>query len=450
VEHDSTLMKRSDWIVDLGPGAGEHGGLVVASGPPEEVAKHPTSGTAAHLRGEVRLDEVLKDMEDEGLPAKGAFAGLPPIKLLGATTHNLKDLDLEIPFGRMTGLCGPSGSGKSTLVLETLVPALHGQSSKGRWAKLLGAAGGGLRTVVVDAAPIGRTPHSVPATYVGLMDPIRELFARTPEARMRGYTTSSFSFNSTHGRCAACEGRGAVLVEMQFLADLWLTCEECDGKRFQASVLEVRHRGRNIADVLEMSVDQAMEFLEHQPKSMKVLESMSSVGLGYLRIGQSSTTLSGGEAQRVKLSSELVRASTGGRSVVVLDEPSTGLAATDTVHLARALARLARRGNAVVLIEHNVDLLGVCDHLIELGPDGGEAGGRYVATGTPQELVDNPESITGPFLRATMAGPVKGKPKAAKKKVTKKKAAKKKTAKKATANKKVVNKSPKSKAGPKS
>ncbi len=424
VEHDSTLMRRADWIVDLGPGAGEHGGTIVASSTPEKLMKHKTSGTAAHLRGEVSLMDAIAKMEDEGLPAKGTFEGLPTIRLYGAKTNNLQDLDLEVHFGRMTGLCGPSGSGKSTLVLDTLVPAMKGEASGGRWSKLLGAAGGGLRTVVVDAAPIGRTPHSVPATYVGLMDPIRELFARTPEARLRGMGASSFSFNSTHGRCPACEGRGSVQVEMQFLADLWLVCEECDGQRFLPAVLEVRHRGKSIADVLNMSVDQASEYLEHQPKALQVLAAMSSVGLGYLRLGQSSTTLSGGEAQRVKLAAELVRATTGGRSVVVLDEPSTGLAATDTVHLARALARLARRGNAVVLIEHNVELLAVCDRLIELGPDGGAGGGRIIAEGTPEELVKNKTSVTGPFLRMDQAKP-------AKKRAPKKKAAAKKSSKKA-------------------
>ena len=447
VEHDSTLMKRADWIVDLGPGAGEHGGSIVSSSTPADLLKHKTSGTAAHLRGEIDLKAAIAALDEEGLPAKGSFEGLPTIRLYDATTNNLKKIDLEIHFGRMTGLCGPSGSGKSTLVLETLVPAMKGESNEGRWGKLLGAAGGGLRTVVVDAAPIGRTPHSVPATYVGLMDPIRELFARTPEARMLGMGPPSFSFNSTHGRCPACEGRGLVQVEMQFLADLWLVCEECDGKRFLPAVLEVRHRGRNIADVLDMSVEQAIEFMEHQPKAQPILAAMASVGLGYLRLGQSSTTLSGGEAQRVKLASELVRATTGGRSVVVLDEPSTGLAATDTVHLARALARLARRGNAVVLIEHNVELLGVCDRLVELGPEGGAGGGRIIADGTPAELAANQASVTGPFLRLALAEGGASKPAAkkaskkastakkaskpaAKKKTTKKKAAKKATKKK--------------------
>ena len=324
-----------------------------------------------------------------------------PLSLVGAREHNLRGVDLEVPFGEVTGVCGPSGSGKSTLVLDTLVPALRGEASGGRWKSFRGVDG--VRTVVVDASPIGRTPHSVPATYTGVMGPVRELFARTPDARMRGYTQSNFSFNSTKGRCPACDGRGAVLVEMQFLADLWLTCEECDGRRFQPEVLEVRHRGRSIADVLDMSVDAAIEFFEHQPKVAAVLATLSDVGLGYLRLGQSSTTLSGGEAQRVKLASELFRAGGAQRSVLVLDEPSTGLAATDVVHLARALGRLARRGDAVVVIEHHTELLRVCDRLVELGPGGGQAGGAIVAVGAPAALSDDPASVTGPWLRAEAA-----------------------------------------------
>ncbi len=245
------------------------------------------------------------------------------------------------------------------------------------------------------------------------MEPLRELFARTPEARVRGFDASRFSFNSTVGRCPACEGRGATLVEMQFLADLWLTCEECDGRRFLPEVLEVRLRGRSIADVLEMTVDEARAFLEHQPEIMRVLDSLAAVGLGYLRLGQSSTTLSGGEAQRVKLAGELVGAEETTRAVLVLDEPSTGLSASDTVHLARVLLRLARRGNAVVLIEHHTELLGLCDRLVELGPEGGEGGGRVIAEGTPAELAATPHSVTGPWLlggkgRAATAADAKG------------------------------------------
>ena len=407
VEHDAALMRRADWLVDMGPGAGEFGGTVVASGTPDEVAAHPSSQTAAYLRGDIEFAATLQaDREAEGVRAHRPVAR-QDLELWGASTHNLKGVDLRVAFGEITGICGPSGSGKSTLVLDTLVPALKGSKSEGRWKKLK-APLGAVRTVVVDAAPIGRTPHSVPATYTGMMPPLRELFARTPEARMRGLTPAHFSFNGTRGRCPACEGRGATLVEMQFLADLWLTCEECEGARYAPEVLEVRYRGRSIADVLQMSVEEAQGFLAAQPKLVEVLKALSDVGLGYMKLGQSSTTLSGGEAQRVKLASELLRAREPGSSVVILDEPTTGLSASDGLHLARVLGRLARRGDAVIVIEHNLELLEVCDRLIELGPAGGSAGGRIIATGTPVELAADPESITGSWLALEQAAP-KGK-----------------------------------------
>ncbi|MDA1264615.1 MAG: excinuclease ABC subunit UvrA [Planctomycetota bacterium] len=410
VEHDGALMRRSDWIVDIGPGAGEHGGTIVASGPPDEVAAHPTSGTAAYLRGESDLArEISEDALHDG-PSEELGERPKPLRLKGATLHNLKGVDLQVPFGEITGVCGPSGSGKSTLVLDTLVPALRGERPEGRWTAFTQVPG--LRTVVVDASPIGRSPHSVPATYAGVMVPLRELFARTPDARMRGYGPAHFSFNSNRGRCPVCEGRGSVLVEMQFLADLWLTCEECDGRRYQPEVLQIRYRGKTIADVLAMSVSEAHEFFKDLPKIARVLQTLADVGLGYLRLGQSSTTLSGGEAQRVKLASELFRAAGPQRSVLLLDEPSTGLAATDVVHLARALARLARRGDAVVVIEHHTELLRVCDRLVEMGPEGGAAGGQVLGTGTPEQLMADPNSITGPWLAPERALRPKSKPRA--------------------------------------
>ncbi|MEZ6017458.1 MAG: excinuclease ABC subunit UvrA [Planctomycetota bacterium] len=407
VEHDGELMRRADWIVDMGPGAGRLGGQVVVSGPPAVVRAHPTSGTARYLRGELSLAAMLAgDAEADRAAAPGELTTLPtPIVLTGAKVNNLKGVDLTVRFGELLGVCGPSGSGKSTLVLDTLVPALAGEAAHGRWRGLQSPAG--VRTVVVDAAPIGRTPHSVPATYTGLLEPLRELYARTPEARMRGMTGANFSFNSPKGRCAACDGLGATLVEMQFLADLWLTCEECNGQRYRPETLAVTWRAKTIADVLAMPVDEAYEFFEAQPKLRGILGALRDVGLGYISLGQSSTTLSGGEAQRIKLASELQRADgssgRGSRSVFVLDEPSTGLAATDTVHLARAIARLARAGNAVVMIEHDTDLLEVCDRLIELGPGGGDEGGRLIASGTPRELARNEASITGPWLFRSVA-----------------------------------------------
>ena len=411
VEHDAELMARADHIVDMGPGAGVEGGAVVVSGTPDEVRAHPTSGTGRYLRGEIDLAAVLADdvptdeaaelAEQRRAELSEIYAGRGDrVTLSGAMGNNLHGLQLDLSFGELLGVCGPSGSGKSTLVLDTLVPALRGEASKGRWKGF--SAPEGTRLSVVDATPIGRTPHSVPATYVELMPHLRELFARAPESRLKGFTSSHFSFNSTKGRCGACDGRGATLVEMQFLSDLWLTCEECDGRRYQPEVLEVRFRGRSIADVLEMSVAEAAAFFEAQPAVRRILQTLLDVGLGYMSLGQSSTTLSGGEAQRIKLASELWRAGSraGGleRSVIVLDEPSTGLAATDVEHLARVLGRLAREGNAVVIIEHHTELLEICDRLVELGPEGGEAGGQIIAEGSPRELASTRASVTGPWL----------------------------------------------------
>jgi excinuclease ABC subunit A len=395
VEHDEGLMEQADWIVDMGPAAGRHGGNVVAAGPPREVRANSDSLTGAALRGELSLRRLAGTRNAAAL---GAGPESRSVRIEGARLHNLKGVDFEARFGVLTGVCGPSGSGKSTLVLETLVPALEGEASEGRWTRLVSPPGGRPRTVVVDASPIGRTPASVPATYTGLMESVRELFARTPDARVRGFGPGHFSFNSPRGRCPACEGRGALRIEMQFLADLWLTCEECEGRRYAPEVLEVRFRGRSIADILAMSVDEALDFLSAQPRAREILETLRDVGLGYLGLGQSSTTLSGGEAQRVKLASELFSAQSAERSVLVLDEPSTGLHASDALHLARVLRRLTERGHAVILIEHHTGLLSICDELVELGPGGGEAGGRRIADGSPEELARDPASVTGPFL----------------------------------------------------
>jgi excinuclease ABC subunit A len=388
VEHDPALMEAADWIIDLGPGAGEQGGRLVCAGTPAEVRACRESPTGAALRGELHPERTLREGED----------GAGRVRLRGASTHNLRKVDLDVRYGELLGICGPSGSGKSSLVMDTLVPALQGEASGGRWRRLEALRGGRGRVVSVDSTPLGRTPASTPATYSGLLDPLRTLYARTPEARMRAFGPAHFSYNSPRGRCAACEGRGANKVEMQFLPDLWLVCEECDGLRYRPEVLEVLHRGRSVADILAMDVDSALEFLEHQPLPRRILETMRDVGLGYLRLGQSSTTLSGGEAQRLKLCSELMRTGGGIPSVVVLDEPTTGLHAADVAQLVAVLDRLVRRGDAVVVIEHHVGLLSVCDRLVEIGPGGGDEGGCVIASGTPAELALDEDSLTGPFL----------------------------------------------------
>ncbi|MEM7309741.1 MAG: excinuclease ABC subunit UvrA [Planctomycetota bacterium] len=390
VEHDEALMRRADYVVDMGPGAGRLGGEVVVAGTPDEVAAHADSLTGQALSGLLPLEPVERK--------KRTSSRRDQIGVRGAKLNNLRGVSFTARYGELTGVCGASGSGKSSLILDCLVPGLQGERPNGRWKSVVGAAGGGVRVMVVDASPIGRTPASVPATAVGLMKPLRELFARTPDARMRGYGSSHFSFNHNAGRCQACDGRGATKVEMQFLADLWLTCEECDGRRFRPEILEVRYRARSIADVLSMPAEEALELFAEVPALSGTLQTLVDVGLGYLALGQSSTTLSAGEAQRVKLASELLRADEAIRSVVVLDEPSTGLHQRDVQHLHRVLARLAARGDAVIVIEHHTGLLAACDRLVELGPGGGEAGGRVVAEGTPAELRADKHSVTGPWL----------------------------------------------------
>ncbi|MDG1499805.1 MAG: excinuclease ABC subunit UvrA [Planctomycetota bacterium] len=423
VEHDESLMERADYIVDIGPGAGRTGGEVVAAGTPGEIKGTPRSLTGAALRGDFSL--ALRKAK-AGKASKAEDAGAQ-VGIRGASLHNLRNASFDATFGSITGVCGPSGSGKSSLIMDCFVPALRGEANDGRWRKVVGGLGGTRRVVVVDASPIGRSPSSTPATAVGLLEPIRNLFARLPEARMRGFTTSNFSYNSTKGRCPACDGRGATRVDMQFLADLWLTCEECAGKRYRPEVLEIRHRGYSVADILAMSVDEAFEVLEHQPAAAKILMTMQRVGLGYIALNQSSTTLSGGEAQRVKLAGELMRTEGAGRSVVVLDEPTTGLHASDVARLVDVLMQLKQRGDAVVVIEHHIDLLRVCDELVELGPTGGNAGGRIIATGTPAELIKDKDSITGPWLKpATKAPSAQKKTSSKKKKATRKKASPKK------------------------
>ena len=391
VEHDERVIRRADWVIDLGPGAGEGGGRLVCAGEPSFVEACAKSATGELLRGELRVSS-------RGVDASGARSA---VHLKGARTHNLKGVDVQISWGEMLGVCGPSGSGKSSLIIDTLLPAIAGESSSGRWSKFTGR---GAKAVLVDAKPIGSSPSSVPATYSGLFDLIRALFSRTTEAAALGFGPAYFSFNSSRGRCPACEGNGATKVELQFLPDLWLVCEECDGTRYRPEVLEIAWRGKSIADVLNMSVDQAKDFFAHQPRLQTILESKADVGLGYLKLGQPANTLSGGEAQRLKLASELSAAKRGLSRVLILDEPTTGLHAKDTMRLMKVLQQLASNGHAVVMIEHDPAALAACDRLIELGPDGGDAGGYLIAQGDAGELQDDPNSVTGPWLRGHAEG----------------------------------------------
>ncbi len=399
VEHDLATIRRADWVLDLGPGAGSAGGRIVAQGTPQAIADHPDSITGAWLSGRARFP----------VPDRPR-AGGPPIRIRGARGHNLQGLDVAIPTAALTVVTGVSGSGKSTLVMDTLAPRLQRALARSRQAQELpvGLPAAGLdlpeglnRVVVVDHTPIGRSPRSCPATYTKLLDPLRKLYASLPEAQMRGLTVSDFSYNR-EGACPACEGRGAVLVEMHFLSDVWMPCEECGGARYRERVLDVRWQGQSIADVLAMPAQQALEIFANHRKIARFLRTLCEVGLGYLELGRPANTMSGGEAQRVKLAQELAIRRKG--SVYLLDEPTTGLHPADVVHLLRVLQRLVDRGDTVVIIEHAPELIAAADHVIDLGPEGGDAGGRVVATGTPAAVARVPASHTGRAL-AELLGP---------------------------------------------
>lgn len=394
VEHDEETMRNSDYMVDLGPGAGIHGGRIMAAGTPEEVEKARDSLTGQYLRGELKIP----------VP-KIRRAPQKYILLKGARENNLKKIDVKFPLGCMTCITGVSGSGKSTLINEILYKALmkHFHNSRdepGKFDKLEGA-GTIANVVAIDQSPIGRTPRSNPATYIGAFTPIRELFAGTQEARARGYEPGQFSFNVQKGRCQACEGDGVKRIEMQFLADVYVTCEECGGKRYDSETLQVKFKGKNIHDVLSMSVEEALQFFQNIPAIKNKLETMSDVGLGYISVGQPATTLSGGEAQRIKLAAELSRRDTG-TTLYILDEPTTGLHFADVSKLLAVLQRLVDRGNTVVIIEHNLDVIKTADQIIDLGPEGGEDGGEVIATGTPEEVARNKNSYTGEYLKKVL------------------------------------------------
>ncbi len=393
VEHDQEAIEAADWVVDMGPGAGVHGGHVVAQGTPGEIAAHPHSLTGQYLSGRRAVPMGSRR------PPPTASRWL---RVRGARGHNLRGVSLSLPAGLFTCVTGVSGSGKSTLVNDTLVPALARHLGEGSRDPAPHDALEGAhlfdKLVSIDQGPIGRTPRSNAATYTGVFAPIRDLFAGVPEARARGYGPGRFSFNVRGGRCEACQGDGMIRVEMHFLADVYVPCDLCRGARYNRETLEIRYRGLSIAEVLDLTVEQAVQFFAAIPAVVRRLRTLAEVGLGYLRLGQSATTLSGGEAQRVKLALELSRRDTG-RTLYVLDEPTTGLHFEDVALLLRVLHRLCDRGNTVLVIEHNLDVVKTADWLVDLGPEGGHGGGQIVATGTPEAVADDPASLTGRYLR---------------------------------------------------
>jgi excinuclease ABC subunit A len=397
VEHDEETIRSADHVIDLGPGAGVSGGQVVVAGPPEAIMASPRSLTGRYLARELQIPVP---------PRRRPHTGLY-LTIVGAREHNLKGIDVEIPLGLFTCVTGVSGSGKSTLVSEilrkALAAALYGSREEpGAHDKILGVERLD-KVIEIDQAPIGRTPRSNPATYTGVFSVIRELYALTPDARVRGYKPGRFSFNVKGGRCEACEGDGILRIEMHFLPDIYVTCEVCRGKRYNRETLEILYKGKSIADVLDMTVAEALGFFEKIPRIREKLQTLHDVGLGYIKLGQSATTLSGGEAQRVKLSRELSKRATG-RTLYILDEPTTGLHFHDIRQLLEVLHRLTDAGNTVLVIEHNLDVIKTADWIIDLGPEGGDAGGRVVATGTPEEVAARPGSYTGQFLRRVLDG----------------------------------------------
>ena len=390
VEHDEDTMLAADYIVDIGPGAGEHGGEVVAAGTAQEIMNTPGSVTGDYLSGRIKIPVPEKRAEPSGY-----------LKIIGARENNLKNINVEIPLGVMTCVTGVSGSGKSSLINEILYKKLakvlnHARTIPGKHKEIQGMEQ--LDKVIdIDQSPIGRTPRSNPATYTGVFDLIRDLFAATPDAKARGYKKGRFSFNVKGGRCEACSGDGILKIEMHFLPDVYVPCEVCHGKRYNRETLEVKYKGKSIYDVLNMTVEEALTFFEHVPSIRRKMETLYDVGLSYIRLGQPSTTLSGGEAQRIKLAAELSRRSTG-RTVYILDEPTTGLHFADVHKLTEILRRLAADGNTVIVIEHNLDVIKTADYIIDMGPEGGDKGGTVIAKGTPEEIVKCPQSYTGQYL----------------------------------------------------
>jgi excinuclease ABC subunit A len=393
VEHDEDTIRAADHLIDMGPGAGSHGGRIIAQGTPAEVLASPDSLTAQYLRGQLGIEVPARR---RGLRADNA------IQVLKAAENNLKRIDVRFPLGGLVCVTGVSGSGKSTLVNEVFVKAVRrrlfqSREKPGRHERIIGATRVD-RVVRIDQAPIGRTPRSNPATYCGAFDHIRRLFAKTREARLRGYAPSRFSFNVKGGRCEACQGQGTRRIEMHFLPDVYVACDVCKGTRYDRETLEVRYRGRHIAQVLDMRVEEAIPFFASFEPLHQLLLALDNVGLGYMTLGQASTTLSGGEAQRVKLASELGRPASG-HTLYVLDEPTTGLHFHDVANLLRVLQRLVEKGHTVLVIEHNLEIVKTADWVIDLGPEGGEGGGRIVAEGPPEVIAQCAASYTGQFLK---------------------------------------------------
>jgi len=395
VEHDATMMNESDYLVDFGPGAGKNGGQVIAAGTPEEIKKNPKSITGAYLSGRKKI-QISKSLPNSEL-------GKSELKLFGASQYNLKNIDVSFPLGKFVTITGVSGSGKSTLLVETLYPALQKEllynfrGDVGSYEKIEGLENVD-KAILIDQSPIGRTPRSNPATYTGVFDPIRDVFTSTRDARAAGFKKGRFSFNVRGGRCEACEGQGQIKIEMQFMSDIWVTCEVCKGKRYNSQTLEVYYRGKNIAEVLDMTIDESKDFFHAHPQILAKIETLSLVGLGYMQLGQPATTLSGGEAQRVKLATELSRRATG-RTVYILDEPTTGLHFADVERLLKVLRLLVGKGNSVFVIEHNLDVVKSSDWVIDLGPEGGDAGGYVVASGKVSDLAKVKSSYTAGYLR---------------------------------------------------
>ncbi len=394
VEHDEDTMLEADYIVDIGPGAGEHGGKVVAQGNAKEIMRNKASVTGAYLSGKIRIPVP----QERSKPSAW-------LKVVGARENNLKNIDVEFPLGVMTCVTGVSGSGKSSLVNEILYKRLARELNRARTIPGKHEAIEGIdrldKVINIDQSPIGRTPRSNPATYTGVFDLIRDLFASTADAKARGYKKGRFSFNVKGGRCEACSGDGILKIEMHFLPDVYVPCEVCGGKRYNRETLEVKYKGKSIYDVLDMTVEEALHFFENVPSIRRKMETLYDVGLSYIRLGQPSTTLSGGEAQRIKLATELSKRSTG-KTIYILDEPTTGLHFADVHKLTEILRRLSSDGNTVIVIEHNLDVIKTADYIIDIGPEGGDKGGTVIAKGTPEEVSQNPVSYTGKYIAAAL------------------------------------------------